>query len=169
MISARWGESFWLDTVTCFQNLPALQQLEGRATCGSAPAVKNMHTEHAASWVYTSTGTPAQGTPPCGAAGTLTCLVPYPTDFNLTSLHTFPHPRTSMRALIHGRGEPPALATSTPPPTAARACPPPSPGPPTTSTAQVRIPAGAPGWAKSRPPSRAGITKLSPASAMGPS
>ncbi|KFQ35445.1 Actin-binding LIM protein 3, partial [Mesitornis unicolor] len=35
---------------------------------------------------------------------------------------------TSTRALTHGRGEPPALATSTPPPTAARACPPPSRG-----------------------------------------
>lgn len=49
-----------------------------------------------------------------------------------------------MRALTSGRGEPPALATSTPPPTAGRACPPPSQGPPTTSTAQVRIWAVAP-------------------------
>lgn len=50
-----------------------------------------------------------------------------------------------MRALTSGRGEPPALATSTPPPTAGRACLPPSRGPPTTSTAQVRIWAVAPG------------------------
>lgn len=52
---------------------------------------------------------------------------------------SLPVPRTSTRALTSGRGEPPAPATSTPPPTAGRACPPPSRGPPTTSTAQVRI------------------------------
>lgn len=63
-----------------------------------------------------------------------------------------------MRALTCDRGELPAPATSTPPPTAGRACPPPSRGPPTTSTAQVRISAVSPGWAMFRPPHRAGVT-----------
>lgn len=168
-------ESLWPDTVTWSQTLgfAACTLAVGRQSSLGTPSSHRGHArclachtaERAPSQAATSSGTPIHGTPPCRAAKALICLIP-PALTLLLSM-PFPVPRTSTRALTRGRGEPPALATSTPPPTAARACPPPSQGPPTISTAQVRISAATPSWAKFRPSSGEGITKLFPASPKG--
>lgn len=154
-ISRCRGQSLYLDTVTWSQTL-GLPLSSREAEQPGDPLQLPSMSHHRACTPQAATGPPVHGTPPHRAAKALTCLTPHPASSNLLLSMPLPIPRTSTRALTLGRGEPPALATSTPPPTAARACPPPSQGPPTISTAQVRISAVPPGWAKLRTPSGAG-------------